>query len=270
MPTSTPELTSKKKRPPAVGSKKLVLATRRGTFALAGVAALAALAVLLVFMSNYRDSVRSGADELTVLVANRAIDKGTSGDVIAEAGLFSSTKVSEVDASEGAFADPSALRGQVANEAIYKGEQLTAGSFGSGADPIAGRLEGIQRALAIPVAEAEGNVGQLDAGSRIDVLGGFNAEQSGGRTRPVMDVLARDVLVLKAPDAPSSSTSSANNDEHQVVVRVTDVEASRIAFAADTGQIWLTIRPPTMAKNSNINPVQLENLLGLDTIQLGG
>jgi Flp pilus assembly protein CpaB len=179
--------------------------------------------------------------------------------------------VSEVDASEGAFADPSALRGQVANEAIYKGEQLTAASFGSGADPIAGRLEGIQRALAIPVSEAEGNVGQLDAGSRIDVLGGFNAEQSGGRTRPIMDVLARDVLVLKAPDSSSSSSSSSSNDdEHQVVVRVTDVEASRIAFAADTGQIWLTIRPPTLAKNSKIDPVQLESLLGLDTIQLGG
>jgi Flp pilus assembly protein CpaB len=267
MPTTTPELTPKKKTPPAVGSKRLVLSTRSGTFALAAVAALAALGVLLVFMSNYRDSVRSGADEVTVLVANRAVDKGTSGDVIAEAGLFSSTKVSEVDASEGAFADPSALRGQVATEAIYKGEQLTAASFGPGADPIAGRLEGIQRALAIPVAEAEGNVGQLDAGSRIDVLGGFNAEQSGGRTRPIMDVLARNVLVLKAPEAPDASS---NGDEHQVVVRVTDVEASRIAFASDTGDIWLTVRPPTLAKDSKINPVQLDSLLGLDTIQLGG
>jgi Flp pilus assembly protein CpaB len=267
MPTSTPELTSKKKTPPAVGSKRLVLSTRPGTFALAAVAAVAALGVLLVFMSNYRDSVRSGADQVRVLVASRAIDKGTSGDVIAEAGLFNTTSVSEVDASEGAFADPSALRGQVANENIYEGEQLTASSFSSGADPIAGRLEGTQRALTIPVTEAEGNVGQLDAGSRIDVLGGFNAEQSGGRTRPVMDVLARNVLVLKVPESTSSST---NNDDRQVVVRVTDVEASRIAFAADTGQIWLTIRPPTLAKNSKINPVQLESLLGLDTIPLEG
>ena len=54
------------------------------------------------------------------------------------------------------------------------------------------------------------------------------------------------------------------------MVRVTDVEASRIAFASDTGDIWLTVRPPTLAKNSKINPVQLESLLGLDTIQLGG
>jgi Flp pilus assembly protein CpaB len=268
MPTSTPELTSKKKTPPAAGPKRFALSTRPGTFALAAVAALGALGVLLVFMSNYRDSVRSGADQVRVLVANRAIDKGTSGDVIAEAKLFDVTDVSEVDASEGAFADPAALRGQVANEAIYEGEQLTASSFSSGADPIAGRLEGVQRALAIPVSEAEGNVGQLDAGSRIDVLGGFNAEQSGGRTRPVMDVLARNVLVLKVPDATDSSTS--NNDDRQVVVRVTDVEASRIAFASDTGQIWLTVRPPTLAKNSKINPVQLESLLGLDTVQLGG
>jgi Flp pilus assembly protein CpaB len=267
MPTSTPELTPKKKTPAPAGSKRFALSTRPGTFALAAVAALAALGVLLVFMSNYRDSVRSGADQVRVLVANRAIDQGTSGDVIAEAKLFNATDVSEVDASEGAFADPSALRGLVANEAIYEGEQLTSDSFSSGADPIAGRLEGVQRALSIPVSKAEGNIGQLEAGSRIDVLGGFNAEQSGGRTRPVMDVLARNVLVLKAEE---SSSSTQSDDDHQVVVRVTDVEASRIAFASDTGQIWLTIRPPTLAKNSKINPVQLESLLGVDTIPLGG
>jgi Flp pilus assembly protein CpaB len=266
MPTSTPELTPKKKTPAPAGSKRFALSTRPGTFALAAVAALGALGVLLVFMSNYRDSVRSGADQVRVLVANRAIDEGTSGDVIAEAKLFDATDVSEVDASEGAFADPAALRGLVANEAIYEGEQLTSGSFSSGADPIAGRLEGVQRALAIPVSKAEGNIGQVEAGSRIDVLGGFNAEQSGGRTRPIMDVLARNVLVLKVEE----SSSSTNSDDHQVVVRVTDVEASRIAFASDTGQIWLTIRPPTLAKNSKINPVQLESLLGLDTIPVGG
>ena len=77
MPTSTPELTPKKKTPAPAGSKRFTLSTRPGTFALAAVAALGALGVLLVFMSNYRDSVRSGADQVRVLVANRAIDQGT-------------------------------------------------------------------------------------------------------------------------------------------------------------------------------------------------
>ena len=268
MPTITPERTPKKKTPPPVGSKRLVLSTRSGTFALAAVAAVAALGVLLVFMSNYRDSVRSGADEVTVLVANRAVDKGTLGRRDRRG------RAVQLDQGERGGCVRGRLRRSVARFAARSRPRPSTRASSSPPPASApaptrspGRLEGIQRALAIPVAEAEGNVGQLDAGSRIDVLGGFNAEQSGGRTRPVMDVLARDVLVLKAPEAP---VASANDDEHQVVVRVTDIEASRIAFASDTGDIWLTIRPPTLAKDSKINPVQLESLLGLDTIQLGG
>lgn len=72
------------------------------------------------------------------------------------------------------------------------------------------------------------------------------------------------MLVLKAPDsAPSSGvgTSTASKNQ-QVVLRVSDLEASRIALASDQGDVWLTIRPPTLAKDSKIDPVQTSNLLG--------
>ena len=264
MPT-TIERNAKKTTPPVapkrVGGR---LSTRGGTAVIATIAGLGALAVLLVFMSNYRDSVRSGANETTVLVADQAIDEGTSGDVVAEAGLFSKKAIPETDAVDGAFTDPSALRGQVATEQVYRGEQLTAASFGPGADPIAGKLEGIQRALSVPVDKAHGNIEQIEAGSRVDVLGGFNAEASGGRTRPVVDVLARDILVLKVP------SGSSGDEDTAVVLRVTDVEASRIAFAADSGQLWLTVRPPTLGRDSKTAQIQLENLLGVNATQLGG
>jgi Flp pilus assembly protein CpaB len=263
--SSPSELTQK--LPPGLGSRKF-LSTRRGTITLAVLAGAAALAVLLVFMNNYRESVRSGATDARVLVADRFIDTGTSGDVIAEAGLFKPVEVTDSDEVDGAITDPSAIAGQVATEPIYRGQQLTADAFTSGADPIAGKLEGTERALTIPVGDAKGNVQQLEPGSRVDVLGSINADQNGSGLPPMLDVLARDILVLGVPAGDDSSI--AQDEDQQVVVRVGDVEASRIAFAADHGDIWLTVRPPTLGEDSKMGPVRPEDLIGQATIPLGG
>jgi Flp pilus assembly protein CpaB len=242
------------KLPSGLGSGKF-LSTRRNTIALAGLAALAALGVLLLFMSNYRDSVKSGTAEVTVLVADRPIDEGTSGDVIAEAGLFKPTTITEDEALEGAISDPSAIRGQVATDDVYRGEQLTAAAFGAGADPIAGKLEGTQRALAVPLDAAHGNLGQIEEGSRVDVLGG-----TGG-------ALARDVLVLRVAEEGSDS-----GDKRSVILRLSDIEASRVAVTSDQSDVWLTVRPPTLAKDSDVNASANAASIGklLDAISAGG
>jgi Flp pilus assembly protein CpaB len=236
---------------PTRGRWESLLSTRRNTIALAALVALAALGVLLVFMSNYRDSLRSGGAEISVLVADRTIDEGTSGDVIAEAELFRPAAITEDEAVDGAVTDASALRGMAATEEIHRGQQLTTAAFGADADPVLGKLVGSQRALTVPVEAAQGNVGQVEGGSRVDVLGGF-----GDRSAPVLDVLARDVFVLGV-----HSGGEMPDDKSNVVLRVTDVEATRIAFASDQGEVWLTLRPPTLAKDSDVEPVQLENVL---------
>jgi Flp pilus assembly protein CpaB len=256
------------KLPANFGSGK-ILSTRRGTIGVAAIAALAALAVMLVFMNNYRHSV-PGAGTVKALVAGRLIEKGTPGDVVAGSNLFGVQSVREDQLADGAFTDPGALRGKVAATDIYKGQQLTSEDFASGADPITSQLEGTDRAISVPVDGAHGNIGNIHAGSRVDVLGGLNAEVSGGTARPILDVLARDVLVLAAPDKPASTTlGSSSARKQQVELRVSDAEASRIALASDQGNVWLTVRPPTLAKNTPNKPVELGSLLGLGSTSGG-
>ncbi|HYY89919.1 MAG TPA: Flp pilus assembly protein CpaB [Chloroflexota bacterium] len=256
------------KLPTNFGSRK-ILSTRRGTIGVAAVAALAALAVMLVFMNNYRHSV-PGATTVKALVAGRLIEKGTPGDVVAGSNLFDVQSVREDQLVDGAFTDPGALRGQVATTDIYKGQQLSSDDFADGADPITSRLEGTDRAISVPVDAAHGNIGNIHDGSRVDVLGGLNAEVSSGTARPVLDVLARDVLVLAAPDKPASNTAgSTSATKQQVELRVSDAEASRIALASDQGDVWLTVRPPTLAKNTPNKPVELGSILGLGSTSGG-
>jgi Flp pilus assembly protein CpaB len=241
MPTATqlPPSGPKGQNGPSPGSRRQrLLGTRRGAIAVAVVAGLAALAVLLVFMANFRNSVRNDSASVRVLVAGRQLDPGTSGEAIAEAGLYRAINVRGDEAAEGAFHDPAALNGTHTTATIHVGQQLTASDFASGSDPIAGKLTGTERALAVPVDAAHGNIGQVKPGSRVDVMGGITD----------VAVLARNALVLAAPEKPKSGV--ATTKEQDVVIRVSDVEAQRIAFVADEKDVWLAIRPPTLAKDS--------------------
>lgn len=226
-----------------------VLGTRRGAIVVAVVAGLAALAVLLIFMANYRSSVRGETASTPVLIASRDIDSGTSGYVIAKRGLYEETEVRAEDAADGAIATVDSLPGKHATDTILEGQQLTASDFASGSDPVAGKLSGTERALSVPVDTAHGNIGQVKAGSRVEVLGSFNSEPLSGHAGAFVVVLARDALVLSAPDNPSSGIGASK--EQQVVLRVSDSQAIQIAEAADQGKVWLAIRPPTLSEDSS-------------------
>jgi Flp pilus assembly protein CpaB len=237
-------------RPPRHDRTKL-LGTRRGAIAVAVAAGLAALAVLLLFMANYRNSVKSGEETIHVLVAARQLDRGTPGDAIAEAGLFKTTEVRREEADEGALTSVKALRGKHTTTSIDRNEQLTAADFAPGSDAVTGHLAGIERALSVPVSTAHGNIGQVRDGSRVDVLGGYSAEvSSAGRAQPALSILAHDVLVLSAPHKSSGGIGSSSK-EQPVVLRLTDAEAARVGYAAEHGNVWLAIRPPTLAKEAN-------------------
>ena len=219
-----------------------LLGTRRGALTVAGLAALLAAAAFAVFLSSYRDSVRGGAVPTQVLVADRLIPAGTSGDAVATARLFKPVTVSADDVAAGAVSDAAVLHGKVATHDLYPGRQITAADFQAGADPLRGELAADQRALAIPLDQAHGLVGDVRSGDRVDIFGSFPNTASGEGS---LETLVQDALVLKAPSKVESST-----DEHSVVVRTTDSQAARIAYAADNGEVWITLRAPAGGSQS--------------------
>jgi flagella basal body P-ring formation protein FlgA len=75
---------------------------------------------------------------ITVLVANRPIQKGTSGDVIrSRVGFYRVVNVRTSQIEAGAIVDPSTLVGKVAVKDVPAGQQLTAADF----DPLGKRRE---------------------------------------------------------------------------------------------------------------------------------
>jgi Flp pilus assembly protein CpaB len=238
-----------------------VVSTRGGSAAAAVITALLAGAVLLVFLSQYKDSVKDDNDLTTALVAQRLIEKGSSGDVIATQGLYQTTRIKKGDLKDGAISDPANLRGKAAAKDILPGEQLTANDFTAAGDSLASRLAGDQRAIALPLDGAHGLIGQVRTGDRVDVIGGFNWDRGGsGASIPVARVLAQNVLVLKAP-AKAKSSAVGGSEGNNLVLQVPVDTATELAFASDNGKLWVVERPKAGSKNASERIVRLETLL---------
>jgi Flp pilus assembly protein CpaB len=248
------------RKPPQRREARSLLSTRGGTTLVAVVSALLAAAVLMVFLNRYRDSVKDGNKTATVLVAKNLIEDGSAGDVVAEDAMFQTTTVKKDDLKDGAISDPSNLKGTVATADVYPGEQLLSSQFTKAKARPFNRLRGYDRAISIPLDEAHGLIGEIKTGDRVDVLAGVGLEQNGQNRRPTLSVIARNLLVLKAP-ANTKVGVGAQNSTQPVLLRTSDREAAQLAFAADIGKVWIVARPKVGAKNSTVRTVDLQSLI---------
>jgi Flp pilus assembly protein CpaB len=261
------QTTEKPKRKMDLGK---TLSTRNGTLAVSAIAALLAGALLLVFLNEYRDSTRDDDASVSVVVAKRLIERGSAADVLADEGAFRRVSVPKAELKQGAVVDPATLEGKIAAGDVYPGEQITATDFDAVYPRAIYKLTGPYRALTIPTEDVHSNTAELRAGDRVDILGAFNSEQDqpGGGGKPVIKLMMRNVLVLRAPVGGNGGEGSAGGN---VVLRARDDKAAEIAFAADNGELWLLLRPQAGATNSDIPLITLETvLLGSKPIQLEG
>jgi Flp pilus assembly protein CpaB len=219
-----------------------MLSTRGGTIALGGVAAFMAAFVLLLYLNQYRDSVVAESEPVTVLVAKKLIEKGMPGDVVGLRSLFAEEKAPRSHVRAGAITDPSTLRGRVALEDIYPGQQLTIGDFGTTTGAIGATLAGKNRAIALPLDSARGLIGKAEPGDRVDVFASLKLPTSGGKERPIMKVVAQNALVLDAPAQGSANGANAAQTAN-VILRVNRDQALEMAYAIDNGKLWIVLRP---------------------------
>jgi Flp pilus assembly protein CpaB len=251
-----------------------VISTRRGAFVLSALAAVLAGTMILVYVERYRASVRSEGAPVTVLVAGQAIAKGTPGSVIAKKELFTTSTIRQSRLREGAFSDPSSLKGKVATTDIYAGAQLTAADFGPASGNLTAQLSAEERVVSLPLDAAHGLIGQLQVGDHVDVYAGFSVIPLDARGVPIAGGQARPVLRRIITDVPVVAMSSksggvaTNGGTSNIDLKVDDTQAAELAFASDNGKLWLSLRPSSGAVSSAPSIVTIETLLlGVPPVQ---
>jgi pilus assembly protein CpaB len=244
-----------------------LLSTRGGTIAVSILAAVLAAAILITYLNRYRSSVRESGVPVTILVANGLIEKGTSGEVIANEDMYKISSIAKGDVSEGAITDPDALKGKIATADVFPGEQLTTAKFS--ADEVGSygnRITADQRILTLPFDSSHGMIGQLEAGDHVDVYGGFNVRRLGPDGRPEPGVSERPVLKLITSDiqvlaVPQSGSGGIGGGKARLTIRASDEDAAKMAFTADNGILWAILRPRANASPTSPNIVSVETVL---------
>jgi Flp pilus assembly protein CpaB len=242
------------------------LLRNRSGAVIAGVAvALLALILLIAYLNSYRSSVNAGKQPERVLVATKLIQRGSSGTVIARRRLYSIATVPKDQLQVYAITDPSALQDRVAANDIFPGQQLTQNDFTTESpNSVPYELSGTQRAISVPVDASHGLIGQVSAGSHVDVYvglagGGQVGVQAGGQSGTVVTLLEPNVYVLVPPEAGSG----------QAVLRVNTADAAKFALAADNARIWLVLRPQTGASPTPPTTASIASLLAGADIRKG-
>jgi Flp pilus assembly protein CpaB len=240
-------------------SNKL-LTTRRGTIILGVAAAALAGIALLVYLNQYRNSVNSKTQPISVLVAKNLIQKGTPGDIVGSTALYQVSSIPKDQVKTGALVDPSTLAGKVALVDIYPGQQLTTAEFGVGGNALTQQLAKDQRAVVVPL-DSPGEVGgQISAGDRVDVWVGFNGQGANGVSRPIVREVLQNMYVMNA----------AAGGGGNVTVRATPRQAGELIFASQNAKIWLVLRPVNGSSTSTPPVISSNDLLGLPPIRVGG
>jgi Flp pilus assembly protein CpaB len=219
-------------------------------------AALLAGILIVVYVARYRSSINAEGAPVTVLIAKQAIPKGTAGAVIATSGLYSATTVRQSQLLNGAYSDASSLRDRVAARDIYPGSQLTTADFAPAVSNIAATLTKHDRIVTIPFDVTHGLTRDLQPGSRVDVYAGFNlapvtqtgAASGAGQARPVVRMIMSNIYV--------ASIVAGNID-----FKVSDKQATQLAFASDNGKLWLALRPSANAETDPPSLVTVETLM---------
>jgi Flp pilus assembly protein CpaB len=113
------------------------------------------------------------------------------------------------------------------------------------------QLTGTARAIAVPFDAPHGMSGQIAPGDRVDV---YVYEGNGGAGGSgFLKLLMQNALVLRTETTGASTGTT--------VLRAEGRKAAEMAFAADTGKLWLVLRPASGAKPSKPGVVTIARLL---------
>jgi Flp pilus assembly protein CpaB len=217
--------------------------------------------LLVVYLDRYRARVGGAGAPTPVLIANRVIEAGTPGDIVAGDNLYTATTIPKREVLEGAIADPTFLTGRAAAVQILPGKQLTATDFAaSTTTTIDSQISGSERGISVAIDSVHGSLSQLKAGDDIDIYIGVTERTRQGVEEQVVRLFRPNIRVLAVP------TPEGGN----LVLRMQSRDAARFAYANDHARLWFVLRPAAGAKVTPNSVATKDNLTqGLPAARTG-
>jgi Flp pilus assembly protein CpaB len=220
-----------------------LLATRQGSLTLALLCAVCAAGVLMFALGRYKTSLKPAVQQATVLVSTGEIQKGTTGAQVAAQQLYKSMPIASTQVTPGALTDAGPLAGETARVDILPGQQLTAADF-SALTSLNETLAKDQRAVAVTIGESPGITDALQAGEHVDIYSMFSGKSGGSE----LVLVNPNAEVLKAATPVAVRSGGQTITGSSMVLALQDSKVNQVIFAAQTGQLYLSLRPLTSSQ----------------------
>ncbi len=210
-----------------------LLATRQGSLTLALLCAVCAAGVLMFALGRYKTSLKPAVQQATVLVSTGVIHKGTTGAEIAAQHLYKPMPVVSTQVAPGALTDGATLSSERAQADILPGQQLTASDF-TALVSLDQTLAKNQRAVAVSISESPGITDALQPGNHVDVYSLF---------KDTLVLINPNAEVLKAATPVAVKKGGQTISGSSMLLALQDSKVNQVIFAAQTGQLYLSLRP---------------------------
>ena len=224
---------------------------------------LALVAALLTtfYVANYKRHVQQSESTVTVYVAKRDIPQGTPGADLIRHGWIGTANIAQRTVVPGAISNSDQIRNLITTQNIYAGEQVSLRRFaGHAEEGVRAQLHGTLRAISIPGTPDALLSGTLRDGDHVDRIA--NIKFGDCATCVATRVVARNVLVLRAPVLSAGAKVGATGGGTSVLIAVNDnKQEQKIWFAVENAAGWsLALRP---VANSVDSPDDLETALSV-------
>jgi pilus assembly protein CpaB len=232
--------------------------------------ALAGFAALLVtfYVSNYKSSVNHQSATVTVPVASHDIPVNTPGAQVVSSGWLTTKQIPRSAVVPGAISSPDQIKGLVATQPTYTGEQITAERFGPIAQTgVAGQIAGTQRAIQLAGDPIQTLAGTIQPGDHVDFAGVVTVDFGGASSLTFSRIVVRDLKVIEVQTAAQQtgkiqgSSGPGSSGNTSVMLRATDAQTQKIALVyatarSGTNAYWTLLLRPGIKSQDSPNGVE--------------
>jgi Flp pilus assembly protein CpaB len=226
--------------------------------------ALAAVILVVAYLSNYKRHVQSGEEYASVYVASNPIPAGTPAADLLNSHLIHKTTVLQRNLVPGFVDDPAKLSNLFITRPLFTNEQVTLDSFGrANARGIQGQLAGTDRAIQVSGTAEQLLAGTVRTGDHVDVVASWGIGANGDVA--VSRTILRDILVVKAPEfgtkASISTGGNGSSGAYSAILKLSDTAARQWYWMIINGKWTLSLRSPVQASNGKDDYDNSEKLL---------
>jgi pilus assembly protein CpaB len=235
----------------------------RRTVLLVAALVIAALGTTMVFLyvQGLDDQAIHKQDPVSVLVAKRMIDPGTTYRDASDQASFEKKTVSRDALADGALGSTAPLVGKVTTTTIYPGQQIIPQMFGNSGEVSTLSVPDGKLAISVQLDDPAQLAGFVDAGTNVAIF--LTSEAKGGSTRlllPKVLVLAIGNKTATPQDSKTTGTEAASVPTTILTIAVDQTDYQRVLFGSTHGRLNLGLLGKNFTPDAAVSPTTQNNL----------